>query len=191
MSIDLVKGQKLDLTKGTSLKNIKVALGWDAQKHVGKDFDLDASVFCCNEKGKCVNDTDFIFYKNLKHPSGAIIHTGDDKTGENEGDDETIIVDFSKIPENISKLDFVVTIYDALARSQNFGQVNNAYVRVLDSDQNDKELLRFDLGEDFSLETGVSVCVIYRKDGEWRFQAVGSGYNNGLEGFCREHGLDV
>jgi len=190
-SINLIKGQKLDLTKGVSLKNIKVALGWDAQANNGDEFDLDASVFCCNEKGKSINDTDFIFYKNLSHPSGAIIHTGDDLTGEKDGDDEVIIVNLYEIPPSISILDFVVTIYDAEDRRQNFGQVNNAYVRLLDMDKNDKELLRFDLGEDFSLETGVSVCKIYRKDKEWKFEAVGAGYNNGLFGFVKDHGLDA
>jgi len=188
--INLQKGQKIDLTKGhPSLKRVIVALGWSPQTKVGEQFDLDASVFMGNSNGKCMKDEDFIFYNNLKHSSEAVIHSGDDRTGDGEGDDETITVDFSKMPINIEELDFIVTIHDAHNRSQNFGQVNDAYVRVLDPEQNNIQLLKFDLGEDFSVETAVSVCKIYRKDGEWKFSAEGVGYAHGLDGFVRDHGL--
>lgn len=189
--ISLQKGQKVDLTKGTNLKRIVVGLGWEPQTRVGEQFDLDASVFMTNESGKCVKEEDFIFYNNLKHSSGAVVHSGDNKTGDSSGDDEIINVDFSKMPTNIQELDFVVTIFDAPSRRQNFGQVNNAYVHVLDPDQNNKELLRFDLGEDFSTETAVSVCKIYLKNGEWKFSAEGTGYALGLDGFVKDHGLSV
>jgi len=188
--INLQKGQKIDLTKGhPSLKRVIVALGWSPQTKVGEQFDLDASVFMANSNGKCMKDEDFIFYNNLKHSSEAVIHSGDDRTGDSEGDDEIITVDFSKMPNNIEELDFIVTIHDAHSRSQNFGQVNDAYVRVLDPEQNNIQLLKFDLGEDFSVETAVSVCKIYRKDGEWKFSAEGVGYAHGLDGFVRDHGL--
>jgi len=189
--INLQKGQKIDLTKGNpSLKKVVVALGWSPQTKVGEQFDLDASVFMGNSNGKCMKDEDFIFYNNLKHSSEAVIHSGDDHTGDGEGDDEVITVDFSKMPINIEELDFIVTIHDAHnRRNQNFGQVNDAYVRVLDPEQNNIQLLKFDLGEDFSVETAVSVCKIYRKDGEWKFSAEGVGYAHGLDGFVRDHGL--
>jgi len=188
--INLQKGQKIDLTKGhPSLKKVVVALGWNPQTKIGEQFDLDASVFMANSNGKCMKDEDFIFYNNLKHSSEAVIHSGDDRTGDGEGDDEIITVDFSKMPNNIEELDFIVTIHDAHNRSQNFGQVNDAYVRVLDPEQNNIQLLKFDLGEDFSVETAVSVCKIYRKDGEWKFSAEGVGYAHGLDGFVRDHGL--
>lgn len=191
MSIALAKGQKLDLSKGTPLNNVKVALGWDAQENARVDFDLDASVFCCNEDGKCTKDTDFVFYNNLKHPSGAVKHTGDNLTGDGDGDDETILVDFPNMPSRISRLNFVVTIHEAEDRRQNFGQVSNAYVRLLDADKGDKELLRYNLEEDFSLETSVMFCSIYRKGDAWNFEAIGSGSNKDLGALARDHGLDA
>lgn len=191
-AVELVKkGQRVDLTKGTGVNKIHVALGWDTNKYQGgEDFDLDVSVFLCQSTGKVRDDADFVFYNNLVHESGAVEHTGDERTGDAEGDDEMIKVDFSKIPSHIEKLAFVVTIHDAEARNQNFGQVSNAYVRV-DNGETGEILLRFDLGEDFSIETGLAVCQIYKNNGEWKFNAVGAGYSNGLAGFVRDYGLDI
>lgn len=192
MGIVLKKGQKIDLTKGNaSLKKVLVGLGWDTNRYDGGcDFDLDAAAFCCSEDGKVKKDLDFVFYNNLLHPSGAIEHLGDNLTGEGDGDDEQILLDLSQIPQDICRINFTVTIHDANERSQNFGQVSNAYVRVVNNDNN-VELLRYDLGEDFSIETAIVVAEIYRHNGEWKFNAVGSGYQNGLEALCRQFGLNV
>lgn len=168
-----------------------IGLGWDTNKYSGgHDFDLDASAFLVDAHDNCVNDLDFVFYNNLEHPSGGVIHTGDNRTGEGDGDDEQIIVDFSKIPAHIEKIGITVTIHDAEARSQNFGQVSNAFVRVVD-EETQNELLRFDLGEDFSIETAVVVCELYRHGGEWKFNAIGSGFSGGLAALCRNYGLQV
>lgn len=194
MSISLSKGQKISLTKDNpSLSKITIGLGWDVNKYSGGyDFDLDASVFECGMNGKCRSEADFIFYKNLDSIDGAIHHTGDDRTGGNsdDGDDEQIIVDLSKIPADVSKLAFTATIYDAVKRQQNFGQVSNAYCRLVD-DSTGKELLRYDLGEDFSIETAVVIAEIYRNGNEWKFNAVGSGFQGGLSALCRNFGLDA
>lgn len=192
MAVELLKrGQRVDLTKGKNLSKLAVALGWDTNKYAGGyDFDLDVSVFMVGENGKTRDEGDFIFYNNLTHASGAVHHTGDELTGGTEGDDETINVDFSLMPAYIQKLAFVVTIYEAERRSQNFGMVQNAYVRV-DDGTSGEQLLKFDLGEDFSIETGVAVCEIYKVDGEWKFNAVGAGYANGLAGFVKDYGLTV
>lgn len=192
MGIQLAKGQKVDLTKtNPGLTKAIIGLGWDINKyHGGDDFDLDASSFLADENDRCNSDQDFIFYNNLKHPSGAIVHTGDNRTGEGEGDDEQLIVEFSKVPANVHKIAITVTIHDAEARSQNFGQVSNAFVRLVDQVSNE-ELLRFDLGEDFSIETAVVVCELYRHDGEWKFNAIGSGFSGGLASLCRNYGLEV
>lgn len=192
MAVELLKrGQRVDLTKGKNLTKLAVALGWDTNKYEGGfDFDLDVSVFMVDENGKTRDEGDFIFYNNLTHASGAVHHTGDELTGGTEGDDETINVDFSVMPAYIQKLAFVVTIYDAQRRIQNFGQVQNAYVRVDNADTGE-QLLQFDLAEDFSIETGVAVCEIYKVAGDWKFNAVGAGYQNGLEGFVRDYGLQT
>ena len=192
MAISLQKGQKVDLTKGNpSLKKILVGLGWDTNKYDGgHDFDLDAAAFLLGDNGKVTSDDDFVFYNNLKHKSGAVEHMGDNLTGEGEGDDEEIKVDLAKIPAQITKIDFTVTIYDAEARRQTFGQVSNAYIRVVD-DESGKELVRFDLGEDFSVETAVVVGEIYRNKGEWKFNAIGSGWKGGLAALGRDYGVNV
>ena len=192
MAITLSKGQKVSLTKGNpGLKHIVVGLGWDTNKYDGGfDFDLDSAAFLLDENGKVNADTDFVFYNNLKHSSGAVEHLGDNLTGEGDGDDEQVKVDLSLVPQNISKIAFTVTIHEALERRQNFGQVNNSYVRLVNSD-NEKELLRYDLGEEFSIETAIVVCEIYRHNGEWKFSAVGSGFEGGLEALCRSYGLNV
>ncbi|MBU5334812.1 TerD family protein [Intestinibacter bartlettii] len=192
MAITLSKGQKVSLTKGNpGLKHIVVGLGWDTNKYDGGfDFDLDSAAFLLGENGKVNVDTDFIFYNNLKHSSGAVEHLGDNLTGEGDGDDEQIKLDLSLVPQNISKIAFTVTIHEAQERRQNFGQVNNSYVRVVNSDTNE-ELLNYELGEDFSIETAIVVCEIYRHNGEWKFNALGSGFEGGLEALCKNFGVNV
>jgi len=192
MGIMLKKGQKIDLTKGNkSLKKLLVGLGWDTNKYDGGyDFDLDAAAFCCGDDDKVHEDLDFIFYNNLKHESGAIEHLGDNLTGEGEGDDEQIVIDLSLLPARITKINFTVTIHEADERGQNFGQVSNAYVRVVNQ-ENDEELLRYDLGEDFSVETAIVVAQLYKHNGEWKFNAIGSGFAGGLAALCRNFGLNV
>ena len=192
MAVSLAKGQKVSLIKGNpGLKKIMIGLGWDTNKYDGgADFDLDAAAFLLNSNGKVNNDADFVFYGNLKHASGAVEHMGDNLTGEGEGDDEQIKVDLSLVPSNIDKIDFTVTIYDAEARGQNFGQVSNAYIHIVD-ETNGKELIKFDLGEDFSIETAVVVGEIYRHNGEWKFNAIGSGYKGGLRALCLDYGVNV
>lgn len=193
MAITLKKGQKIDLTKGNpGLKNIKLGLGWDTNSFdSGYDYDLDVSVFMVGKSGKVERDEDFIFYNNLKHVSESVEHLGDNRTGEGDGDDEEILVKLDLIPNHIEKIAVTVTIYEARERKQNFGQVNNSYVRVLNSDGNESEILRYDLGEEFSIETAITVCEIYRYNGEWKFSAVGAGFEGGLEALCRNYGLSV
>ena len=192
MPINLSKGQKVDLTKGNpSLKNIMVGLGWDVnQFDSGADFDLDAAAFMLGSNGKCPTEKEFIFYGNLEHTSGGVKHMGDNLTGEGEGDDEQIQVDLSKIPANVEKIAFTVTIYEAEQRRQNFGQVSNAFIRIVDEAKNE-ELVRFDLGEEFSIETAVVVGELYRYNGEWKFNAIGSGFQGGLAALCGHYGIEV
>ncbi|KAF0815794.1 MULTISPECIES: TerD family protein [unclassified Cytobacillus] len=192
MGIQLSKGQRIDLTKtNPGLTKAIIGLGWDTNKYSGgHDFDLDASAFLADENSKCTNDHDFIFYNNLQHPSGAVIHTGDNRTGEGDGDDEQLVVDFTKIPSHVHRIGITVTIHDAELRQQNFGQVSNAFVRLVD-ESNDQELLRFDLGEDFSIETAVVFCELYRHGNDWKFNAIGSGFSGGLAALCRNYGLQV
>ncbi|MBR2774805.1 MAG: TerD family protein [Selenomonadaceae bacterium] len=192
MAISLKKGQKVDLTKtNPGLKNILIGLGWDTNKYDGgKDFDLDASVFLLNGTGKVNSDADFVFYGNLKHVSGAVEHLGDNLTGAGEGDDEQIKIDLSKVPDNVEKIDFTVTIYEAEERKQNFGQVENAFIRVV-NEATGEELIRYDLGEDFSIETAVVIGELYRNKGEWKFNAIGSGFSGGLASLGKNYGVDV
>lgn len=192
MAVNLTKGQKVDLTKtNPGLTKIVIGLGWDTNKYDGgSDFDLDAAAFLLADSGKVANDADFVFYSNTKHASGSVEHTGDNLTGEGDGDDEQIKVDLSKVPEDITKIDFTVTIYDAETRNQNFGQVSNAYIRVIDEATN-TELIRYDLGEDFSIETAVVVGELYRHNGEWKFNAIGSGFQGGLAALCQNFGVNV
>ena len=192
MPINLSKGQKVDLTKGNaSLKHIMVGLGWDVNAFdSGADFDLDASAFMCGANGKCPTEKEFVFYGNLEHPSGAVKHQGDNLTGEGDGDDEQIFVDLKAIPESVDKIAFTVTIYEAQERRQNFGQVSNAYNRIVDEDTN-QELIRYDLGEDFSIETAIVVGELYRHNGEWKFNAIGSGFQGGLAALCGHYGIQV
>ncbi len=191
MAVNLQKGQKVELTKGNpNLKKIKIALGWDTNRYDGgEDFDLDASVFLLNAQGKCGSDKDIVFYNQLKHPSGAVVHSGDDRTGGGQGDNEIITIDLPAVPKEIEKIAATITIYEAQQRKQNFGMVSGAFARVLDD--TGKEILRYNLGEDFSIETAIVVCEIYRYGGEWKFAAVGSGFKDGLAGICRTYGLNV
>ncbi|MGD6818568.1 TerD family protein [Metabacillus sp. 84] len=192
MAISLAKGQKVDLTKSNpGLTNIVVGLGWDVNKYDGgQDFDLDSSVFLLNAEGKCSSEADFVFYNNTKGANGAVEHTGDNRTGEGEGDDEQVKVNLPGVPENIQKIAFTITIHDAETRSQNFGQVSNSYVRIL-NETNGEELIRYDLGEDFSIETAVVVGELYRHGSEWKFSAIGSGYQGGLGSLVSDYGLNV
>ena len=192
MPINLTKGQKVNLSKDNpGLKNIMVGLGWDVNAFdSGADFDLDASAFLAGANGKCPMDKDFIFYGNLEHESGAVKHMGDNLTGEGDGDDEQIEVDLSLVPGNIEKIAFTVTIYEAESRRQNFGQVSNAYIHIMDTATN-TELLRFDLWEDFSIETAVVVGELYKHNGEWKFNAIGSGFQGGLAALCAHYGIDA
>ncbi|PWV97885.1 tellurium resistance protein TerD [Paenibacillus cellulosilyticus] len=190
MAVNLAKGQKVDLTKtNPGLTKILVGLGWDTNKYdAGGEFDLDVSVFCTNGAGKVEHEKNFIFYNNPQNENGSVVHTGDNRSGEGDGDDEQIKVDLANVPANVEKVAFTITIHEAAERNQNFGQVSNAYVRIV-NEANDEEVIRFDLGEDFSIETGIVVGELYRHSGEWKFSAIGSGYKDGLAGLVRDYGL--
>ncbi|MEI5905886.1 TerD family protein [Bacillus spongiae] len=192
MAISLSKGQKVDLTKtNPGLSKVIVGLGWDTNKYDGGvDFDLDASIFLLGDNGKVTSERDFVFYNQLEGGNGSVVHTGDNRTGEGDGDDEKVKVNLSSVPESIQKIAFVITIHDGESRNQNFGQVSNAFVRVL-SEETNEELIRYDLGEDFSIETALIVGELYRHNGEWKFSAVGSGYQGGLGRIATDFGLDV
>ena len=194
MAINLQKGQRVSLD--SSMKLALVGLGWDTNRYDGgADFDLDASAFLLGENGKLLRDEDFVFYNNLNGRVGAVVHTGDNLTGAGDGDDEVIMIDFSKTPSEIKKIAICVTIHDAEARRQNFGQVSNAYIRIAKlSDEFDtvgEPVLKFDLEEEFSIETALVVAEIYFKNGEWKFNAVAAGYQGGLEAICRSFGAMV
>ncbi len=190
--ISLAKGQKVDLTKtNPGLSKVVVGLGWDVNKYDGgQDFDLDASVFLLDANGKVSGGQDFVFYNNTTGANGAVVHSGDNLTGDGDGDDETVNIAINDIPANIEKISFAVTIHDAEARNQNFGMVSNAFIRIVNEATN-AELIRYDLGEDFSIETAVVVGELYRHNGEWKFSAVGSGYQGGLAALCSDFGLQV
>ena len=192
MAINLSKGQKISLTKDNpGLTKILVGLGWDINTFdSGSAFDLDASAFLLGVNGKCPTDSEFIFYSQPEHTSGAVKYLGDNRTGAGEGDDEQIIIDLSLVPANIERIAFTATIYDAETRRQNFGQVSNAFIRVVDMASN-TELVRYDLGEDFSIETSVVAGELYRHNGEWKFNAIGSGFQGGLAALCAYYGIDA
>ena len=192
MGVCLTKGQKVSLTKGNpGLKDVVVGLGWDLNRYdTGGAFDLDTAAFLLTEAGKTSNSGDFVFYGNLQHASGAVTHLGDNLTGAGDGDDEQIILDLSLMPANINRIAFTVTIYDGEARRQNFGQVSNAFIRIYNKD-NGEELIRYDLGEDFSIETAIVFGELYCHNGEWKFNAIGSGYQGGLAALCANYGVDV
>ena len=194
MAVNLAKGQRVSLDKTMTMA--LVGLGWDVNQYDGgADFDLDACAFVLGANGKVRCDEDFIFYNNLERKDGAIRHTGDNLTGEGDGDDEVLIIDFTKIPADVQKIAITVTIHEAQARRQNFGQVSNAYVRVArmagPEDMVGTEVLKFDLMEEFSIETALVVCEIYRNGADWKFNAVGAGYQGGLEALCKSYGVNV
>jgi stress protein len=192
MPVNLQKGQKVSLTKDNpGLNNVIVGIGWDINRFdTGGDFDLDSAAFMLTDAGRVSNQDDFIFFGNLTHPSGSVRHLGDNLTGAGDGDDEQIRIELSKVPANISRIAFTVTIYDAEQRRQNFGQVSNAYVRIFD-ESNGVELLRYDLGEDFSIETAAVFGELYKNGAEWKFNAIGSGYQGGLAALCNNYGVEV
>lgn len=192
MPVSLQKGQKVSLTKGNpGLTNVVIGLGWDVNQYdTGGDFDLDACAFLLADNGRVTRSEDFIFFGNLTHPSGCIQHLGDNKTGVGEGDDENIRVDLTRVPENITKIAFTVTIYEPEQRRQNFGQINNAFIRIY-NEQTGEELLRYDLGEDFSIETAAVFGEMYQNNGEWKFNAIGSGFQGGLAALCANYGVEV
>lgn len=192
MSVSLAKGQKVSLTKGNpGLSKVVVGLGWDVnQFDTGGDFDLDAAAFMLTDSGRVSNQNDFIFYGNLEHPSGSVKHLGDNLTGAGEGDDEQIRIDLSLVPASYTRIAFTVTIYEAETRRQNFGQVNNAFIRVY-NEANGEELVRYDLGEDFSIETAAVFGELYKNGNEWKFNAIGSGYQGGLAALCANYGVEV
>lgn len=185
MSVNLCKGQKLDLTKtNPKLKNIIVGLGWQ----VDSEIDLDTSAFLLNADNKVESAADFIFYNNLKHTSGAVEHLGDNIIGSDNGDAEQIKINLAKIPVNINKISFAVTVYESEERKQNFRKVKNAYIRIIDT-SNNKELLRYNLNEEFSIETAVIIGELYRNNGEWKFNAIGAGFSGGLAALGRNFAL--
>ncbi len=192
MPINLQKGQRIDLTKtNPGLTKIQIGLGWDINQYDGgSDFDLDATAFLLNASNKVNSEEDVVFYNNLKHKSGSVVHAGDNRTGDGEGDDEVIDVDLSLVPSDYDKISFAVTINDAEERHQNFGQVSNAYIRVIDKNTS-SELIRYDLGEDFSIETAIVVGELYRNNNEWKFNAIGSGFSGGLAALCNNFGINV
>ena len=194
MAINLQKGQRYAL--GDKMRLALVGLGWDTNRYDGGyDFDLDASAFLLGENGKLICDEDFVFYNNLSGRDGAVVHTGDNLTGDGEGDDEVFVIDFTKLPPEIKKIAICVTIHEAEERRQNFGQVSNAYIRVAKMKNEDDvfgdTILRFDLEEEFSIETALVVAEFYNRNGEWKFNAIGSGYKGGLAAIVRSYGGDV
>jgi len=191
MAVSLTKGGNISLSKtDPTLKNLIVGLGWDARPTDGTDFDLDASAFMVKEDGKVRADSDFIFYNQTKSTCGSVEHTGDNRTGAGDGDDESVIVLLDKIPADIQRVVFTVTIHDADVRKQNFGQVSQAYVRVVNKDSN-TEVARYDLSEDASIETAMVFGEIYKHGAEWKFKAVGQGYAGGLAALARQYGINI
>ncbi|MFD6162424.1 TerD family protein [Nocardia sp. NPDC060256] len=191
MSVTLAKGGNVSLSKqAANLTKVAVGLGWDVRTTTGADYDLDASALATGPNLKVLSDQHFIFYNNLRSPEGSIEHTGDNLTGEGEGDDETINVDLSATPPTITNIFFPVSIHDADARSQSFGQIRNAYIRVTDG-ATGVELARYDLTEDASTETAMVFGELYRHNNEWKFRAIGQGYASGLAGIARDYGVHI
>jgi tellurium resistance protein TerD len=191
VSVTLVKGGNVSLSKqAPGLTNILVGLGWDVRTTTGADYDLDASAIMLGDSGKVLSDSHFVFFNNLTSPDGTVEHTGDNLTGEGEGDDEVIKVNLQGMAPNVTKIVFPVSIYDADARSQNFGQVQNAYIRIVNEVDN-AEIARFDLSEDASTETAMVFGEVYRHGSDWKFRAVGQGYASGLAGIARDYGVNV
>ncbi|MFC4615915.1 TerD family protein [Cellulomonas algicola] len=191
MGVVLAKGGNVSLTKeAPNLTKALVGLGWDVRTTTGAGFDLDASALLVGANGKVLSDAHFVFYNNLTSPDGSVTHTGDNRTGEGDGDDEAIVLDLAAVPADVQRIVFPVSIYDAPARQQSFGQVRNAFIRVVDqSDGN--ELARYDLSEDASTETAMIFGEIYRNGAEWKFRAVGQGYDTGLAGIATDFGVQI
>jgi tellurium resistance protein TerD len=191
VGVSLSKGGNVSLTKeAPNLTAVVVGLGWDARTTTGSDFDLDASALLTNEQGKVLSDQHFVFFNNLRSPDGSVEHTGDNLTGEGEGDDEVINVNLAGVPADVAKIVFPVSIYEAEARQQSFGQVRNAYIRVLNA-ADQRELARYDLTEDASTETAMVFGELYRHGAEWKFRAIGQGYASGLGGIAADFGVNV
>ncbi|MEU9008620.1 TerD family protein [Streptomyces sp. NPDC048479] len=191
MGVSLSKGGNVSLTKAApNLTAVTVGLGWDARSTTGTDFDLDASALLTNAEGKVANDGNFVFFNNLKSPEGSVEHTGDNLTGEGEGDDEQIKVNLASVPADVDKIVFPVSIYEAESRQQSFGQVRNAFIRVVNQADNN-ELARYDLSEDASTETAMVFGELYRNGAEWKFRAIGQGYASGLRGIAQDFGVNV
>ncbi|NWH04794.1 TerD family protein [Desulfobacter latus] len=194
MAVSLSKGGRVSLSKeAPGLSKIQIGLGWDERTTDGSEYDLDASVFLLNADSKVRSDTDFVFYNNLKAVNGAVEHMGDNLTGGGDGDDEVINVNLKQMETEASdvvKISVVVTIHEAETRKQNFGQVNNAFIRIVNQDNN-QEIVRFDLTEDYSMETAMIFGEVYFKGGEWRFTAVGQGYEGGLSAACKQFGVNI
>ena len=191
MSISLAKGANVSLSKEEpGLANILIGLGWDARATDGEDFDLDASAFLLGESGKVRGDHDFIFYNQLKSSDGSVEHTGDNRTGAGDGDDEVVKVDLARVPADVHKVAVVVTIHEGEARRQNFGMVQNAFMRIVNA-ATGREISRYDLSEDYSIETALIFGEVYRHSGEWKFRAVGQGYQGGLAPVARNFGVNV
>jgi tellurium resistance protein TerD len=191
VGVSLSKGGNVSLTKeAPGLTAVIVGLGWDVRTTTGTDFDLDASALLLNAEGKVANDQHFVFFNNLKSPDGSVEHTGDNLTGEGEGDDESLLIDLSKVPAQCEKIVFPVSIHMADERGQTFGQVSNAFIRVVNQ-ADGQELARYDLSEDASTETAMIFGEVYRYGGEWKFRAVGQGYASGLRGIALDFGVNV
>ncbi|GAA2588510.1 calcium homeostasis/redox stress adaptation protein [Dactylosporangium fulvum] len=191
MSVSLTKGGNVSLTKqAPNLRSVVVGLGWDERATTGADFDLDASALMLGSTGKILSDQHFVFFNNLKSPDGTVEHTGDNLTGGGDGDDEQILVSLATVPEECAKIVFAVSIYDADQRGQSFGQVRNAFIRVVNQDGG-AELTRYDLTEDASTETAMIFGELYRHNSEWKFRAVGQGYASGLHGIATDFGVRV
>lgn len=191
MAISLNKGGNLSLSKtDPTLVRILIGLGWDERATDGASFDLDASAFLLTASGRVRGDHDFIFYNQLKSQDGSVEHTGDNRSGQGDGDDESLVVDLSKVSPEVEKIAITVTIHDAQSRGQNFGQIANAFIRVVNQDSG-IEIVRFDLAEDYSTETAMVFGEVYRHNGEWKFRAVGQGYAGGLAAMCQQYGIQV
>jgi tellurium resistance protein TerD len=191
MSVSLSKGGNVSLSKeAPGLTAVSVGLGWDARTTTGADFDLDASALMLGTSGKIMSDQHFIFFNNLTSPDGSVQHTGDNLTGEGEGDDEVINVNLANVPQDCDKVVFTVSIYDADSRSQSFGQVRNVYIRVVNQ-ADSREITRYDLTEEASSETAMIFGELYRSSNEWKFRAVGQGYSSGLRGIAQDFGVNV
>jgi len=189
MPINVQKGARVNLTKDTGLKKAMLGLGWDITDAGKEDADLDLVMFMCDENYQCLGDPYVIFYNQLTDPEGAILHSGDNKLGSDEGDAETAFLDFSKISGKVQKIVIAVTIYEARVRLQNFGLIDNAYIRIVDEEKN-QEILRYNLTEDFSIQTSAVFGEIYRHGDFWKFKAVGDGYNEEMTGLCDKYGVE-